>query len=271
MLSFNRNYLKYVQNTHFYALTAQSEAHRSEVADKMNKSIKIAIIDNHPLWRAGVSGYFKDSTSIKVVAEGAKATDALRLAKHIQPDLMLLDTEIEGGGINAAESISTNAPHIKPVILSDATDRNTVQSALQAGCRGYVSKTVEATHLARIIKSIYSGDIYLTPEIAISILFESIDAAEPNSDPHQMIDTLTRREQQILSHLVKGLSNKQIAGEVFLSEKTIKHYMTNILQKLQVRSRVEAALIAQRMNFSAQSSTAGFFANNSDNSPIRVN
>ena len=134
------------------------------------------------------------------------------------------------------------------VMLTVSQDEETVLAALKAGAKGYVLKGVSGAELVHIIKGVHAGETYITPELATSILIESQDDSHPSAgdDLKNPIAALNERERDILTRLAKGLSNRQIADQLHLSEKTIKHYMTNILQKLQVKNRVEAALLAQK-------------------------
>jgi len=128
------------------------------------------------------------------------------------------------------------------VMLTVAEDSDTVHDALAAGARGYVLKGVSGIELVRILRNIHAGDAYITPALAATLLQAS---AQPSEKPAPFA-TLTVREREILERLAEGESNKQIAARLCMAERTVKHHMTNILQKLQVRNRVEAALIAQK-------------------------
>jgi DNA-binding NarL/FixJ family response regulator len=153
---------------------------------------------------------------------------------------------MEGGGINAARSIASACPIVKIIMLTVSEDEDDVLAALKVGARGYILKGVSGPELVQIVRAIYTGQAYVTPALAASLLGEwhpSTNADQPPSDP---LSELTPRERGILELVSTGKSNKEVAQALFLSEKTIKHYMTNILQKLQVRNRVEAALLARQ-------------------------
>ncbi len=121
-----------------------------------------------------------------------------------------------------------------------------VAASLKAGARGYILKGVTSRDLVRAVQSIHAGESYVTPTLAASLLIEWREGQGGMDIPTTPLDELSGRERQILELLATGCSNKEIARELDLSEKTVKHYMTNILQKLQVRNRVEAALLAQK-------------------------
>lgn len=157
---------------------------------------------------------------------------------------MLLDVSMPGGGLNAVRTIAASYPVVKVVMLTVSEDEEDVTTALRAGARAYVLKGVAARGLVGILRAVAAGEVYVTPSLAASLLFELTGggAGSPSASP---LDLLTERERQILERVATGDSNKEIGSQLSLSEKTVKHHMTKILQKLQVRNRVEAALLAQ--------------------------
>ncbi len=211
----------------------------------MSETIRIAIIDDHPMMREGVTHIFNNEADFEVVGEGGNARDAIRIAQDVLPDIMLLDISMPGNGISAAEAISTTCPVVKLVMLTVSEDEKNVSVALKAGARGYILKGVSGPELVRSVRAVHLGESYVSPGLAARLLGELKPAATrlDTADPRP---NLTIREEQILALLSDGSSNKEIGLKLDLSEKTIKHYMTNIFQKLQVRNRVEAALVAQK-------------------------
>jgi two-component system, NarL family, nitrate/nitrite response regulator NarL len=210
------------------------------------KKIRIAIVDDHPMLRRGVSETLSEAEDIELVGIGQSAHDAIRLAGEQAPDLILLDIALPGGGIEAAREIAKSFPEIKVAMLTFREDQATVKAALRAGARGYLVKGVDGPELVDTVRKIHSGQSYVTPTLAAQLLSdtEQADAARPASTSPQ-VARLTQREQQIVALLGDGLSNQEIAERLNLTENTIKHYMTPILQKLGVRNRTEAALIAR--------------------------
>lgn len=209
----------------------------------MTEKIRVVLVDDHPLLREGVASTLEAEPDFEVVAQGSNAKDALTLARDHMPDVIMLDVSMDGGGINAASAIAAACPIVKIVMLTVSEDEDDVLAALKVGARGYVLKGVGGPELVRIVRLVDQGESYVTPSLAASLLGELREQKKPAPDP---LSELTDRERQILELLATGRSNKEIAGKLFLSEKTVKHYMTNILQKLQVRNRVEAALLAQK-------------------------
>ena len=212
----------------------------------MSNRIQVAVVDDHPLFREGVANTLAASPSIEVVGQGETAEDAIRLAGDLLPDILLLDISMKGGGINAAREISAAYPVVKLVMLTVSEREEDVAASLKAGARGYILKGVTARDLVKAVQSIHMGESYVTPALAASLLFDWRRGQGSMSAPASLLEDLTDREQQILELLATGRSNKEIARELGLSEKTVKHYMTNILQKLHVRNRVEAALLVQK-------------------------
>ncbi len=214
----------------------------------MSPSINIVVIDDHPLLREGVSSTLQAVNEFEVVGEGENYADALRLVHEAMPDIILLDISMPGGGVEAARDIHDALPAIKIIMLTASEDEKDVMSALQAGANAYILKGIGGRDLADIVNKVSSGESFITPGLATNLLLHSYQQ-KPTEKQTSLIDQLNHRERGILMALERGLTNKQIADELSLSEKTIKHYMTNILQKLQVRNRVEAALIAQKSTY----------------------
>lgn len=211
----------------------------------MTEPIRIAVIDDHPLFREGVAHTIQRSGVLQVVAEGATAEDAVRIAKAELPDIVLLDVSMPGGGIEAACAISTACPAVKIIMLTVSESERDVHQAMKAGVRGYILKGTSGLELVNTLRAVARGEYYVTPRLAARILALS---RRPQNAPalEESLPDLTKREEQILDRVARGLTNKEVAKALQISEKTVKHYMTNIMQKLQVRNRVEAALVFQK-------------------------
>jgi two-component system, NarL family, nitrate/nitrite response regulator NarL len=211
--------------------------------------INLVIVDDHPLFREGVIAILGTEPDIEIIGQGATAEDAIQLVRDLLPDVLLLDVNIPGGGLNAAKTIATAFPVVKIIMLTGSADEDDVLTALKAGVDAYVLKGVAARELVGIIHTVQAGESYVTPTLAASLLMEMTitSAQEQHSEPvTEPLDELTDRERSILELIADGKSNKEIGQVLFLTEKTIKHYVTNILQKLRVRNRVQAALLAQQ-------------------------
>ena len=213
----------------------------------MSEKIRIVVVDDHPLFRGGVVQTLQAESDFEISAEGASAAEAIRLASDLLPDVLLLDIGIPGNGLTAAQSIAAACPAIKIVMLTASDQEENLLAALRAGAKAYILKGVSARELTSIIRGVWAGDVYVTPSLAASLLVELSSAApQKSSSISNPLDELTEREHQILELVAAGSSNKEIGQQLFLTEKTVKHYMTNILQKLQVRNRVEAAMLTLR-------------------------
>jgi DNA-binding NarL/FixJ family response regulator len=208
----------------------------------MSEPIEVLVVDDHPLFRQGVVHSLGNEPGFMVVGEAASGEEALKFAQELLPDIVLLDISMPGwNGLMAAERIATACPASVIVMLTASEDPDRLLAAFKAGARGYVLKGVSVQELARVVRAAAAGDVYVSPSLASEMLVSL--TRERALDPLQ---ELTPREREILGLIGTGLTNREIGQRLSLSEKTIKHYVTNILQKLQVRSRVEAALYASR-------------------------
>jgi two-component system, NarL family, nitrate/nitrite response regulator NarL len=208
--------------------------------------VRVVIADDHPMFRAGIVFTFKNAACFDVVGEAATAEEAIKAAQTLQPDVVLLDINMPGSGLTAAAEITRTCPKVRVVMLTVAETSDTVNTALEAGASGYVLKGATGTELVRVVQSICGGESYVTPALGAKLLAQMRQKAI--SRKADGISDLTTREEEILAQVALGLTNKEIAKRLKLSEKTVKHYMTNVMQKLQVRNRVEAAMHLQRNN-----------------------
>ena len=206
----------------------------------VTERIRILVADDHPMFRAGVVSSLASNEDFEVVGEGSSADEALQLAEKFQPDVCLLDIAMPGGGLVAAREITAALPQTKVVMLTVSEDEDDLLAAMKAGASGYVLKGAAASELMNVLKTVNAGEVYVAPGLAWGLLREM---SKPRSAP---LDELSTREHEVLELVAAGLSNQEIGERLGLAEKTIKHYMTSILGKLRVRSRVEAALLAYR-------------------------
>lgn len=207
---------------------------------------RILIVDDHPIFRKGLILTFNETDDLIVCAEGANATEAIDLFIENQPDLVLLDLSMPGGGHAALLQILEHNPNARVAILTASEDNDDVMRAIQAGAAGYIVKGVGGRALLDAIRAIAAGDGYVAPSLAARILSErQSDNAAPHlaSQPINHLLQLTPKELQVLRLVGAGHSNKEIAYRCGTQEKTIKHHMTHILKKLNVRNRTEAALL----------------------------
>jgi DNA-binding NarL/FixJ family response regulator len=200
------------------------------------------LVDDHPLFRQGVAYTISREQDLEVVGEAASGREALDLARKLQPDVILLDiTMPEGDGLVTAAKLGEIVPGARVVMLTASEEGDDLVTAMKVGARGYVVKGAGATEVLAAVRAVAAGEAYITPKMAGNLLLEMTQ--KPAEDP---LDELTDRECEVLELLAKGLTNREIGLQLSLAEKTVKHYVTSVLQKLHVRSRVEAALLAQR-------------------------
>src|SRR4030088_3460729 len=207
----------------------------------VTEPIRVVVPADHPLFCEGFINPLQSLPDMVVVGQAADADEAVRIVREELPDLALLDVTMPGSGIDAARKIAAACPATRIVMLTVSEDEDDLMAAMKAGASGYVLKGVSASDLARVVRSVSGGEVYVAPSLAFGLLREM--SAPPPNDP---LAELSVREHQVLELVANGMSNQEIGMKLGLAEKTIKHYMTNILTKLQVRSRVEAALLAAR-------------------------
>lgn len=207
--------------------------------------IRVVIADDHPLYRDGVARSLTEADGISVVGEGHDAESAVELTEQMKPDIVLLDLSMPGGGGLAALRrivVLPDAPIV--AILTVSEDDDDVLQALKAGAKGYVLKGVGSRELVAIVRELNRGQSYVSPALAARILNAMRSDGTPKRTANP-IEDLSRREEDILKLVAEGKSNKEVGLALDLQEKTVKHYMTTILQKLHVRNRVEAAVMAR--------------------------
>lgn len=207
-----------------------------------SEAIRIAVVDDHPFLLEGVVHVLGQEDDMEVVATGGNAEDAVRIAQDELPDVMLLDMNMPGDGLAALDRIGVLCPSVRVIALTVREDHDVVRRALTLGARAYVLKGVETSDFLGIIRTVHAGGSFISTTLAAKLLE---DFANGGGKQDGALLLLTEREREILNGIGQGLSNKEIARGLGLSEKTIKHYVTNILQKLQVRNRVEAAIVAR--------------------------
>jgi two-component system, NarL family, nitrate/nitrite response regulator NarL len=201
--------------------------------------IRVVVADDHPLFREGVIASLAADAEVLVVGQAADAEGAFRLACDHQPDVVLLDVSMPGDGLRAASRIVSACPTTRVVMLTVSEDEDDLMTAMKAGASGYVLKGVSARELSRVIHAVHAGQRYVPPGLAFGVLRE---LSQPQAaDP---LAGLSPREREVLGLVAGGLNNAEIAQQLGLAEKSIKHHMSSILKKLQVRGRVEAALLA---------------------------
>ena len=207
----------------------------------MRDDIRIAIVDDHPLVREGLAHCIAGIRGFAIVGMGASADDAVRLVADNRPDILILDLNIKGSGHQALRDLKLRGSHTRVLILTVSEDESDLMEALRHGASGYALKGIGANDLGSVLTGLHSGDTYVSPTLGARVLASISHAAALNG--HATLNPLSKREVEIHVLIRKGCCNKEIGRSLNLSEKTVKHYLTNIFRKLKVRNRTELALV----------------------------
>lgn len=202
--------------------------------------IKVLIVDDHEMVRLGVSSYLSIQEDIEVVAEANNGLVGYHHALELRPDVILMDLVMDTmDGIEATQKIMNEWPEAKIIIVTSFLDDEKVYPAIEAGAKSYILKTSSAKEIAEAIRSTYNGESVMQDEVTQKIL--NRDAEEKQYHLH---DDLTNREREVLQLVAKGYSNQAIAEELFITLKTVKTHVSNILSKLEVDDRTQATIYA---------------------------
>jgi len=221
----------------------------------MDKTVDIVLIDDHKLFREGVKRILEFEKSFNIVAEGGDGLSASKLVKEHHPDVVLMDINMpEMNGIQATANLVSQYPDTYVIILSIHDDESYVTHALKTGARGYLLKEMDSDALIEAIKVVNDGGSYLHPKVTHNLVKEyrrlareqSVTSAEEQITYEKPLHLLTKRECQVLQLMAEGNSNRSISETLFISEKTVKNHVSNILQKMKVDDRTQAVVTAIR-------------------------
>jgi NarL family two-component system response regulator LiaR len=214
------------------------------MGDRVGDRIRVLICDDHAMVRQGLQAFLELQDDIEVVGQAADGAEAVALAVSAQPDVILMDLVMPNvDGIEAIRRIRTDNAGAKIIVLTSFAEDDKIFPAIQAGATGYLMKDVSPQDLAKAIRMARDGEPLLHPDIARRLMSELTGERRRADDG---VDKLTPREIEVLRLVAKGRSNKEIALALTLSEKTVKTHVSNILQKLQLADRTQAALFAVR-------------------------
>ena len=208
-------------------------------------AVRVVLVDDHALFRAGVRAELdRTAAGIEVVGEAGSVAEAVAAIRHLRPDVVLLDVHMpDGGGAEVlrqvrAGEVEPEAPEVVFLALSVSDAAEDVIAVIRAGARGYVTKTISGRELADAVRRVRSGDAVFSPRLAGFVLDAFADRpGAPAGDPD--LDLLTRRERDVLRLLARGYAYKEIAGELFISVKTVETHVSSVLRKTQLSNRYE--------------------------------
>jgi DNA-binding NarL/FixJ family response regulator len=205
--------------------------------------LKILLVDDHEVVRLGLKSLLSNYPSLEVVAEAADADQAIRLAAEYKPDVVVMDIRLPGkSGIDATREITSKQPDTKVIMLTTFADDELLFDAISAGASGYVLKQIDSSELITALERIGRGESLLDPAVTQQV-FKRMRESSRKAEKEAFGD-LTEQELKVLALVAQGKRNKMIAEEVFLSEKTVRNYVSSILSKLGLSTRTEAAAYA---------------------------
>ncbi|MTE18429.1 response regulator [Streptomyces sp. TRM43335] len=207
----------------------------------MTDTIRVLLVDDHQVVRRGLRTFLEVQDDIEVVGEAADGAGGVARAEELRPDVVLMDVKMPGtDGVEALRALRETGNPARVLVVTSFTERRTVVPALRAGAAGYLHKDIDPDALAAAIRSVHAGHVLLQEEIARALLSQEEAGGSGRGT------TLTERERQVLALIADGRSNREIARRLVLSEKTVKTHVSNILMKLDLADRTQAALWAVR-------------------------
>ncbi|GLY21400.1 DNA-binding response regulator [Micromonospora echinospora] len=206
--------------------------------------IRVFLLDDHEVVRRGLADLLTNSGDIEVVGESGSAQEAARRIPALRPDVAILDARLpDGNGIDVCRDVRAVDSSIKGLILTSYEDDEALFAAIMAGAAGYVLKQIRGTDLVDAVRRVAAGQSLLDPAITTRVL----DRIRSGVEQPRELQSLTEQERRILEYVAEGLTNREIAGKMFLAEKTVKNYVSSVLAKLGLERRTQAAVLATRL------------------------
>lgn len=213
----------------------------------MTEPLRILLVDDHTLFRQGIRFGLVTRDDMEVVGEAADGLEAITLAHETMPDIILMDILMPRcNGLEATRQIKREMPYVKIIMLTVSDEEQDLFEAIRSGADGYMLKNLEAKELFETLQIVARGHVLLSGAIAGKILKEFRQRPAPEAQLAKVVDPLSKREIEVLELVVAGLSNSDIAGSLVISEGTVKNHLKNILEKLHLRNRTQAAVYAVR-------------------------
>lgn len=213
-----------------------------------DERVRVIIADDHELFRRGLRMVLDDADGIEVVAEAGDGRSAVEAAREFAPDVIVLDVRMPiVSGIEAARQVRAEGPGTRILMLTISDDEDDLFEAVKAGANGYLLKEISIDEIAGAVRAVYQGQSLITPSMATKLLTEFADIVR-REEPRGAAPRLTPREMEVLQQVARGLTNRDIASELAIAENTVKNHVRNILEKLQLHSRMQAVLYAVREN-----------------------
>ena len=217
---------------------------RTRTSREKKEKIRIALVDDHPIFLSGLQQIFDRRADFEIFGVAESAAGLERLLERGTPQLILMDFELpDGDGISATTFVREHAPEAKVVMLTGYDDPDLIFRALKAGAVGYLLKNTRSKEILETLRKIAAGEVFLNPELASKFLGE-FQRDQQVETLRRLVQTLTRREDDVLRLVATGASNKDIGGQLFISELTVKMHLANIFRKLHVNDRTKAAILA---------------------------
>ena len=212
--------------------------------------IRTMIVDDHALFRRGLEMVLQGEADIELVGQASDGTEAVEKAAESLPDIVLMDIRMpRSNGIEACRAMKEAAPSAKIVILTISDEEEDLFEAIRAGASGYLLKDIPLDEVADTVRAVHGGQSLINPSMAAKLLTEFAALARRDDEERAQevpAPRLTEREMQVLKLVARGMNNRDIAKELFISENTVKNHVRNILEKLQIHSRMEAVMVAVR-------------------------
>jgi len=217
------------------------------------KPMRVLLVDDHTLFRKGLVGLLEKDKEFQVVGEAENGAEAIKKAKQFKPDLIVMDIHMPGtDGIEATRRIRELLPSTKVVILTVSEKDKDLFEAIKSGAHGYLLKTLEPDELCTMLRGVFEGEAPISRVTASKILSEFVAQAARRSEKN-LEEELSAREKEVLQHLATGLTNKEIGNKLAMAENTVKSHLKNILDKLHLQNRVQAATFAYQNGLVSQS------------------